>query len=275
MIPSGIITFLTDFGLTDPYVGVMKGVVLDINPGATIVDISHGVQPGDILGASFLLMESYSYFPRGTIHVVVVDPGVGTSRRPLIIVTDEYFFVGPDNGVFSRLIHDRAPKAIIHLANTAFFRHPVSNTFHGRDVFAPVAAHLSLGADPQDMGVPIKDPVKLSIPAPIKDGKRLQGQVIRVDRFGNLITNISATSLKPYLDSGRDNLMITAGPIKIRQISSTYGDVPVNQELAIIGSSGFLEISVNQGRADKKVDEVGKVIGMPVVVEAVGERQDT
>ncbi|HDM09291.1 MAG: SAM-dependent chlorinase/fluorinase [Deltaproteobacteria bacterium] len=267
---SGVITLLTDFGMADPYVGIMKGVMLGINPDARLVDISHGIQPGNIFEAGVVLKESYAYFPRGTVHVAVVDPGVGTSRRALVLLADGHFFVAPDNGLLWPIISKQPTNTLIHLTNPAFFLHPISNTFHGRDIFAPVAAHLALGASPFEMGNPIDDPIKLSIPLPMEHGQKLKGQVIRVDRFGNLITNIDVRTLTQYAASPLSNVTVTVGPMKIKGISSTYADVPTGKELALIGSSGFLEISVNQGRADRKIDPCGMVVGTSVWVDKTG-----
>lgn len=264
MAPSGIITLITDFGLADPYVSIMKGVILGLNPGAKIIDITHELAPGDIFCAAMVLRDSFAYFPEGTVHVVVVDPGVGTDRRPLAFLTDQYFFVGPDNGVLWPIISENRGTAI-HLDNASFFRHPISNTFHGRDIFAPVAAHLSAGVDVFNMGKVIEDPITLTLPRPIQEGKLLKGQVIRIDRFGNLITNIDEKTLKDFL--GSSNCTVTVGPIRVYGISSTYGDAPIHKEVALMGSSGFLEISVNQGRATDRLDIQGDIIGIPVVIE--------
>ena len=271
MVASGVITLTTDFDLSDPYVGEMKGVILSINPEAKVVDITHGVKPGDVFEASMMLKESFSYFPRGTVHVVVVDPGVGTQRRPIVVVTEDYLFVAPDNGVLWPVICKDKGKKIVHLKNPEFFRHPVSNTFHGRDIFAPVAAHLSLDKNPLDMGPEIEDPVKLKTPSLQIDSSKLKGQVIRVDRFGNLITNIDAVTLNRYLGSETDEADIEVGSLRIKGISTAYGDVPINHELALIGSSGFLEIAVNQGRADERIGDLVEIIGTPVIIR---KRQD-
>ncbi len=265
MAPSGIITLITDFGTLDPYVGIIKGVILGLNKEAKIVDITHEVPPGDVFEAAIILKDASSHFPRGTVHVVVVDPGVGTSRRPLALVTDGFFFVAPDNGLLWPLALETRLATFIHLNKAEFFRHPISNTFHGRDVFAPVAAHLSLGIDPFEMGHPITDPVKLKLPFPKQEANVLKGQIIRIDRFGNLITNIDESSLSKFL-TGED-CSISVGPFRIHGISSAYGNVRIGEELAIIGSSGLLEISINRGRACDRIGTREKIIGLPVTIE--------
>ena len=269
MAPSGIITLITDFGLADPYVGIMKGVILGLNPNAKLIDITHELTPGDIIGAAMALKDSFAYFPEGTVHIVVVDPGVGTDRRPLAFLTDRYFFVAPDNGVLWPIISENKG-TVIHLSNPSFFRHPISNTFHGRDIFAPVAAHISAGIDPLRMGKVINDPIRLTIPRPIQEGNLLKGQVVRIDRFGNLITNIDEKALKEFL--GSSDCIVKVGPIQIYGISSTYADVPIQKELALVGSSGFLEISVNQGRADARLGIRGSILNLPVFIEKQGPK---
>ena len=265
MAPSGIITLITDFGTVDPYVGIIKGVILGLNKEAKIVDITHEVPPGDIFEAAVILKDASIHFPKGTVHVVVVDPGVGTDRRALVLVTDRFFFVAPDNGLLWPIARETGSATFIHLNKTKFFKHPISNTFHGRDIFAPVAAHLSLGVNPFEMGQPINDPEKLELPSPQQKVNILKGEILRIDRFGNLITNIDEATLNRFLSGGQCS--ITAGPFRIHGISSAYGNVPIGAELAIIGSSGFLEISINQGRASDKIGTREKVIGLPVTIE--------
>ncbi len=262
---SGLITMLTDFGLKDPYVGVMKGVVLGINPAATVVDITHQVPPGNILIASTLLRDAISYFPKGTVHVAVVDPGVGTQRRPIAVSTDDFFLVGPDNGLFWPLLSGRKEWKAYHLIEERFFLPEVSSTFHGRDIFSPVAAHLSLGVRPEAMGPQVSDLVQLKLPGVVVGKKGLRGVVIRVDRFGNLITNIDASTLEELTKKGAPEVRV--GDLAIKGIKRTYGEVPKGEALALLGSGGYLEISVNQGRAS---DLVGvpeeEILGMAVQV---------
>lgn len=230
-----IITLLTDFGLEDNFVGVMKGVILGINPVARIVDITHNVRPQDIMSAAFLLKGSYKYFPKGTIHLVVVDPGVGSKRKAIIVKTEDYIFVGPDNGVLSLALDECKIKKIIHITNVNYFLKPVSDTFHGRDVFAPVTGYLAKGIQLEKFGREVREYKKLDIPK-VKAGK---GQIIYIDRFGNLVTNI------PKGVSGK----IQFKGISIDKISSSYAEVEIGRPLAIFGSFGNLEISIRNGSA--------------------------
>ncbi|MBW1729486.1 MAG: SAM-dependent chlorinase/fluorinase [Deltaproteobacteria bacterium] len=263
---TAFITLLTDFGLTDPYVGIMKGVILGINPKACIVDISHQIDPGHILQASFILKEAFPYFPKGTIHTIVVDPGVGSERRAILLVTEDYLFVAPDNGLLWPIISEHKNGKVIHLTEARFFRPCISDTFHGRDIFAPVAAHLSLGQEPFDMGPIINDPLPLRIPEPKRRGHQLEGQVIRIDRFGNLITNIDKKALEELLQ-GRD-CIVQVGSIQIKGVSRTYADVSSGKELVLIGSSEHLEIAVNQGNARERLGpRPSGAIGARVVIK--------
>ena len=297
---SGIITLLTDFGLRDPYVGIMKGVILSINPDARIIDISHQTKPGSVYQAAGLLQEAYPFFPKGTIHVAVVDPGVGSDRRPILIKTKDHLFVGPDNGMFWPIIKTNHQTEIIHLTETKYFLSDISNTFHGRDIFAPVAAHVSLEVDPLEMGSVINNPIPLHLPIPEQKGAHLLGQVMRVDHFGNLISNIhkkdmdeflgteppvntptlpSLLSKIPFLagkervgDGVKKRNSYTIPVIKVRKliikgICSTYSEVNTCETLALIGSSGYLEIAVNQGRACDCIGiNLENIIGIKVEV---------
>jgi S-adenosylmethionine hydrolase len=246
-----IITLTTDFGLKDPYVGIMKGVILTINPEARIVDISHQIKTGDITHAAGLIQEAFSFFPKNTVHVAVIDPGVGSSRRPIIIKTQNHSFVGPDNGLFWPIISAHQQIEIIHLMEKRYFLPHVSHTFHGRDIFAPVAAHLSHGADPLKMGKIITDPVSLRLPILKKNEKTLCGQIVRVDNFGNLITNIHHEDLAQF--SGTGKTVIKVGTLTIENVRETYAEVKKDEALALIGSSGYLEIAVNLGRASERL----------------------
>jgi S-adenosylmethionine hydrolase len=172
----GIITLLTDFGLEDPYVGIMKGVILNLNPKASLVDLTHQVGPGDIVQGARIIRDSFSFFPPGTIHVAVVDPGVGTNRKPILVKSRNHFFVGPDNGLFWPIIETDPRFRLIHLTRKEFFRPHISRTFHGRDIFAPVAGHLSLGVEPSKMGEIMEDPMSLPDVAPIQKGGPLFGR---------------------------------------------------------------------------------------------------
>ena len=255
-----IITLLTDFGLDDNFVGVVKGVILAINPDAKIVDVSHNITPGDILQAAFLLESSYRYFPRGTVHLVVVDPGVGSERKAIIVKTRKYYFVGPDNGVLS-LALKREGKIIdiVSITNQRFFLKPVSSTFHGRDIFAPVAAYLSRGTNITEFGVSqSRTYVHLEFPQPeiiltkvrAKTGgkvKALRGQIVYIDRFGNLVTNLQENVFQRFTEGG--NFRIGLKDEIINKISRSYLQTQRDKPLAIFGSFGTLEISINRGSA--------------------------
>ena len=260
--PSGIITLTTDFGGSDHYVAMMKGVILSINPDATIIDVTHQIPAHSIKEGSLIIKASYIYFPSGTVHVGVVDPGVGSTRRPIAILVDNHFFVGPDNGLFSTIIETQRHTDVIHLKEKKYWLDSISPTFHGRDIFAPVAAHLSRGMNPFRMGEKIDNPTILTHPLPQKNNSDLMGEVIRVDHFGNLITNITKEHLRPFLAS--KDLSISIGRITVKKISTTYNEVPEGQPLALIGSSQLLEIAVNMGRA---ADYLGPEYGVGTKVQ--------
>jgi len=240
-----LITLTTDFGINDPYVATMKGVILSIDPGATIVDICHTIEPQNIAQAAFLLSTTYNYFPQGTIHVVVVDPGVGTERKALLLITPQAFFVAPDNGVLSYIV-DEASSEIeaIALTNPRFWLYPVSDTFHGRDIFAPVAAYLSLGFPPHEFGDPLSSitTVPISRPQMGEEGV-LIGHILHIDHFGNLITDIKSEDLP------RGRIFIEVRGHIIDDLSRSYEED--EELLAIMGSSGRLEVSVRTGNAAK------------------------
>lgn len=241
-----LITFTTDFGLRDAYVGAMKGAALTVNPNARLVDITHQVPPHDIAAGAFLFAAAFPYFPEGTVHVVVVDPGVGTTRRAMAARGAGSFFVGPDNGVLTAAFERaREDLHLVRIDNPVYMRPEVSHTFHGRDIFAPVAAYLSMGMPIDKLGPRIDDPVRLPWPAPERRQGALIGHVIYVDQFGNLITDISLRDLPD------GNFAVLAGERIIPSISRTYGDVPRGEVVALFGSSGQLEISVNAGNAER------------------------
>ena len=246
-----VITLLTDFGTVDYFVGAVKGAILSVNTSAVIADITHEIRPQDIESAAFTLLATYKTFPPRTIHVAVVDPGVGSARRPIIVSAGEQFFVGPDNGIFT-YIYDREPShQTFHVTAEEYFRPAPSSTFHGRDIFAPVAAALSNGAKPDAFGPAIDDEVRLENslnPVVQKDGK-IQARIIHIDRFGNCITNITRDVL------GDDkNATLLVKRKTIRTFKTFYRDEAGSPDdlFAIWGSAGFLEISVNgQSAADK------------------------
>lgn len=264
-----MVTLLTDFGLEDPYVGMMKGAILSVNPAARIIDISHHVTPGAISRAAQILQETYTYFPDGTIHVAVVDPGVGTDRRAIVLVARYHFFVGPDNGIFSPIMASCQEAEVIHLSKTRYFLQHISNTFHGRDIFAPVAGHLSQGVDPFDMGPVIYDPIRLKFPLPYRKGGSLYGRIVQVDHFGNLITNIQRGELEEFLGGGIP--LVRIGDQRIEGIQSTYAQTAAGEALTLFGSSGYLEIAVNRGRASDCTGlDPAKMIGREVEVSRTG-----
>jgi S-adenosyl-L-methionine hydrolase (adenosine-forming) len=244
-----IITLTTDFGLNDHFVGTMKGVILDIVPEAEIVDISHAVQAFDVLDGALAISQSYSYFPNGTVHVVVVDPGVGTARRPILASSDRYHFVAPDNGVLS-LVYAREERIHVrHITSEHYFLQPVSNTFHARDIFAPVAAYLAKQVDSHKFGDEIEDYARFSAPRPKPEGGRIRGVVLKVDRFGNLITNITPADAPALFAAGSANFKITVGSREIAEIRTAYAEGAPGQVFGILGSMGFLEIAANRAAA--------------------------
>jgi len=260
---SGIITLSTDFGEHDPYAGMIKGVILSINPAARIVDITHGISPGSIPEGGAIIKQAYPYFPSGTVHVGVVDPGVGGERRPIAVSSKDHFFVGPDNGIFWPIIAADPLADVIHLTEKRYWMDAVSSTFHGRDIFAPVAACLSRGIDPYLLGEKIDDPVALGYPLVRRERDRLVGEVIRVDHFGNLITNVTAEDLRDFLSS--EDLKVTIGGLALMGIHTTYGDASEGEPLALIGSSNLLEIAVNRGSARAELGDACR-IGSKVTV---------
>src|SRR5262245_18693562 len=226
-----LITLTTDFGYTDPFVGIMKGVICGINPQARIVDLSHGIAAQNIMAAALVLRQSAGYFPHGAIHVVVVDPGVGSTRRPLLMELEENYFTGPDNGVLSRVVGEKTPGRIVHLSNPAYQLQPTSATFHGRDIFAPAAAYLSRGIAPETFGETIRDFARLTWPPVIKTGTTIKGEIVYIDGFGNLSTNIGADDLEP-----RHTPTITLRDLTIFGLSRNYAGVEQDKYVALINS---------------------------------------
>lgn len=235
------ITLLTDFGTADYFVGAMKGAILSINPQAVIVDITHEIPAQDVAAGAWQLLAAYNTFPEETIHVAVVDPEVGSERRPIVVTAGSHLFVGPDNGIFT-YIFDRDPSfKAFHITDEKYFRQPVSTTFHGRDIFAPVAAALSTGVDPESLGPRIPDPIRLS--------KSAEPQIIHIDRFGNLITNITRDQFK---DAKRLILNGTLISAQRNFFGQNVGET--DEPFLIWGSAGFLEIAVNGGSAAEFLD---------------------
>jgi len=236
-----IITLTTDFGLAGPYVGAMKGVILSINPSAKLIDISHSIAPQNIRQAAMILAGATLWFPAGTIHVAVVDPGVGTERRIVYAEIGDQRYVCPDNGLLSKLAAKVPPTRIATVANAEHWRPTVSATFHGRDIMAPVAAMLSLGLDPKLLGPPQPELVPLDWPRPKISERQIIGEVIWIDDFGNLITNITADMLAPF--AGRSDITIEIRNQTIHGLSRAYADHRARSLLALIGSTGHLEIA--------------------------------
>ena len=257
-----IITLLTDFGLHDPYVGIMKGAILGINPGAAIVDITHDVEPQDIGEAAFLIEEYQGHFPAGTIHVAVVDPGVGSTRRPIAVDSRGCIFVGPDNGIFTLVMESAA--SVRTIKNPDFMRSEISSTFHGRDVFAPAAALLARGAELSSAGPLITDAVRIEGLMPTADGDVLAGKIIRLDRFGNAITNIKAALFHDFLKGNAFDIRV--GDMTFTTLSKSYFEAEFT---CLEGSSGYLEFGNFKGnfaakRGVKKGDEVLVIRQVPI-----------
>ncbi len=247
-----IITLLTDFGTGAEYAGLMKGVILSINPSVAIVDITHQIDSQDIVQAAFTIHSSYEYFPDGTVHLIVVDPGVGSKRSILALEMKKQFFIAPDNGVLSLLFNKQKPTALIRITNAKYFLSSVSQTFHGRDIIAPVGAHLSIGLDVSKLGIKLclEDAVQLeNLCAHFSENGELVGKIVTVDNFGNLITNIDLNKLEKMHHAGQERIQIKIGSHVISGLSDTYNSVQSNTSLALIGSRGYLEIAVNKGNA--------------------------
>ncbi|HTV58228.1 MAG TPA: SAM-dependent chlorinase/fluorinase [Verrucomicrobiae bacterium] len=258
-----IITLTTDFGTNDHFVGAMKGVILNINPEASVVDLTHGVIAHDILDGALAIGRTFKYYPPRTIHVVVVDPGVGTQRRPILVAGDTQYFVAPDNGVLSMVFEQSETLHAWHITSEHYFLHPVSNTFHGRDIFAPVAGWLSKSWQTASFGEEITDFVRFSIPKPKAQGTSIKGVVLRVDHFGNLITNVTPADV-PALVTPDGKVTIRAGNGEIKKVCSTFSEGAAGEAIGIVGSSGYLEIVVNKGNASKAL---GATRGSEVAVE--------
>jgi len=248
-----VITLLTDFGTDDEYVGLMKGVILSINPAAVIVDITHQIDRQDIVQAAFAIHSAYRYFPAGTVHMVVVDPGVGTGRDLLALQMGKQFFIAPDNGVLTLLFNEEDFTSLIRITNSDFFLAAVSNTFHGRDIIAPVGAHITKGLELKQLGAEtaMRDVVCLdNLHARILVNGELVGEIVAIDRFGNLISNIHCKRLDGVCQTGQEKkIQIKIGSHVITGLSETYGNVRSKTPLALIGSRGYLEIAVNKGNA--------------------------
>jgi S-adenosyl-L-methionine hydrolase (adenosine-forming) len=243
-----IVTLLTDFGTSDHFVSSVKGAMFSVNPHIEIIDVTHSIPPQDIFAGAFMLRNAYSVFPRFSIHMAVVDPGVGSSRRPIIVMTDNYNFVGPDNGIFSYIYQTEQVNRVIHINAEHYYRIPLSATFHARDIFAPVVGWMTKGVDPTRIGEEITDYVRFNIPTPKEFGPNLiKGHVLHVDNFGNCITNISEEELTYERMEQQKVLVINNHQIHL--FCTYYAECPDGEACALFGSNGLLEIAVPKGSA--------------------------
>lgn len=259
-----IVTFTTDFGLQDPFVGIMHGVVLNIHSETQIVDICHAVPSYDVLDGAWTIAQSYRFFPPRSVHVVIVDPGVGSARRPILAETDDYIFVAPDNGVLS-LVEAREPRFTVrHITAERYFLQPMSQTFHGRDIFSPVAGWLSKGVSPADFGPEITEYARLPLPPVEHIGAHsLRGEVLKVDKFGNLITNLSELDAPALFSTTPPNVELLVAGQTITRVCRSYADGADHDFFAIVGSSGYLEIAARQASAAEKLQAgVGTPVGV-------------
>jgi S-adenosylmethionine hydrolase len=245
-----LITLTTDFGERDPFVGMMKGAIFGIHPDARVVDLTHGIPSQDIMAAALVLQHSAPYFPRGTIHVVVVDPGVGSARRAILIEREGDYLVGPDNGVLSLALEEKKPRRVVHLSNAVYHLQPTSSTFHGRDIFAPVAAHLARGVSPDSFGESLNSFVQIPWPKVAKSARAIEGEIVYIDHFGNLFTNIREADLN---EMPAQKLTVSAGRVVIQGVTQSYGASEAGQWVAVINSWGLLEIAINRGSAHHRL----------------------
>jgi len=267
MHAGGIVTLTTDFGLRDSYVAQMKGLILRTALRVTIVDVTHAISRHSIIQAAFVIADVWRMYPDGTAHVVVVDPGVGTDRRPIALEVDGHYFVGPDNGLFSHILDAAEREGLswrgVVLTNPDYWRgRDISTTFHGRDIFAPAAAHLVNGTHLPHLGDPLDRPVRLTLPSYEETGGAIRGEIMYVDSFGNCVTNIPARTL-PRPGAG---VVITCGRFAALPFAPTYGAVGEGEPLALVGSHGYLEIAVRGGDA---AGEGGLDTGTPVVLSGI------
>ncbi len=250
-MPRPIIALLTDFGTRDHYAGAMKGVALGIAPDATLVDITHEVPAHDVLAGALELGGCYRYFPAATVFLIVVDPGVGSARRGIAVEAGDYRFVAPDNGVLSLVLDQTPARQAVELTERRYARPTVSRTFEGRDRFAPAAAWLTRGVELGALGRPAGALQRLSIPAPAVEGDELSGEVLRVDRFGNLVSNIDRPTFERF--AGAHAVQLRAGGIEVPRLVSTYGEASPGEVCALFGSGDHLEIAVNGGSAAERL----------------------
>jgi S-adenosyl-L-methionine hydrolase (adenosine-forming) len=260
-MPNGLITFTTDFGVSDHFVATMKGVVAGIAPKARVIDVTHDISPYSVTEAAFVISEAWTSFPKGTIHVIVVDPGVGSDRRPLLVEGGGHFFIAPDNGVLS-MIFDAVPHKARVLTNPQFMLKVISRTFHGRDIFAPAAAHLAKGVKPAQFGKLIHDAVRADLASNTPLGNTSwRGSILKADRFGNLITSFS---LVEFAGVKTRAFEVRVGNTKIHRLALNYAETALGDLFAIEGSSGYLEIASNQASA---AAQLGCSAGAPVELD--------
>lgn len=258
-----LVTLTTDFGTEDAYVPAMKGTMLSIAPNARLVDVTHQIHPQDVMESGFVLKSAQPFFPDGSVHLVVVDPGVGTERKAVALRHNNHWFVGPDNGVFPLVLDGDDPDELVELDNPEIWRtSSPSTTFHGRDIFAPAAAHLAAGRPLEELGSPLESLQPLRWVLPSIDTNTVQGWVVHIDHFGNCISNIRRSSLADALERDTKNVPVEersavkayVGPTSLKGIHSTYGDVPEEDPVLLFGSTGFLEVAVNGGSAAERLD---------------------
>ncbi|HEV2386149.1 MAG TPA: SAM-dependent chlorinase/fluorinase [Candidatus Acidoferrales bacterium] len=257
-----LITLTTDFGTADHLVGVMKGVIAGIHPEARVYDITHNVSPFDVLDGALIIAQAYRYWPPRTIHVVVVDPGVGSLRRPLLVRAGMHYFLAPDNGVLSLVLEREAQHRAWHVTAERYFLQPVSSTFHGRDVFAPAAAWLARNEQPETFGAEIADLERLQLPAPRRIGAAIEGVILRVDHFGNMLTNLRPADA-PQLAPGTP-FRLKAGAAQVTRLVRTFAEGGAGEPCLVLGSSGYFEVCVNRGRA---ADAAGAGAGLAFRIE--------
>ena len=262
-MPGPIITLTTDYGTSDHLVGALKGVILNIRPDVKLVDINHHVVPYDVLDGALSIGAAYRYFPPRTIHLVVVDPEVGTQRRPILVTGEHHYFVAPDNGVLSLVYENEPGVKVRHVTAEHYFLNPISNTFHGRDIFAPVAGWLSKTGQASSFGEEVNDYVRFSLPKPKASGNAVRGVVLRIDHFGNLMTNFPAEDVRQWT-APNGKIKIQVAGKEIHQLAQTYAQGAPGEPFGVLGSSGFLEISVNKGNAARLL---GAQRGAEVIVE--------
>lgn len=249
MAEARIVTLTTDFGVADHFVGTMRGVILGVNPAAQVVDLCNAVNSFDVLDGALTIAQAYRYFPADTIHLVVVDPGVGSARRPLLVTTSRHYFIAPDNGVLSLVMEQEERVSVRHITAEHYFLQPLSNTFHGRDIFAPCAGWMSKGVEAEKFGDEITDFVRFSLPKPKMITERtLRGAVLKVDKFGNLITNLTPENA-PAMFAANAQFKITVGEATLNGIQSSYAQGQPGELFGVLNSMGFLEIACNRAAA--------------------------